>query len=70
MRLSRSQIAGRDADDYLVAELRDVYVSVHSFRGDLPLLIVWGDCDPIIPVGHGRRAAHAIHDWLAQRAGP
>jgi pimeloyl-ACP methyl ester carboxylesterase len=27
---------------------------------DLPLLIVWGDCDPIIPVGHGRRAHDAV----------
>ena len=27
---------------------------------DLPLLIVWGDCDPIIPVGHGRRAHEAV----------
>ena len=30
---------------------------------DLPLLIVWGDCDPIIPVGHGRRA----HDGRARQ---
>jgi pimeloyl-ACP methyl ester carboxylesterase len=27
---------------------------------DLPLLIVWGDRDPIIPVGHGRRAHAAV----------
>jgi pimeloyl-ACP methyl ester carboxylesterase len=27
---------------------------------DLPLLVVWGDCDPIIPVGHGRRAHEAV----------
>ena len=27
---------------------------------DLPLLIVWGDCDPIIPVGHGRRAHDVV----------
>ena len=26
---------------------------------ELPVLIVWGDCDPIIPVEHGR-AAHAL----------
>jgi pimeloyl-ACP methyl ester carboxylesterase len=27
---------------------------------DLPLLIVWGDCDPIVPVGHGRRAHETV----------
>jgi pimeloyl-ACP methyl ester carboxylesterase len=27
---------------------------------DLPLLLVWGDCDPIIPVGHGRRARAVV----------
>jgi pimeloyl-ACP methyl ester carboxylesterase len=27
---------------------------------DLPLLIVWGDRDPIIPIGHGRRAHAAV----------
>jgi pimeloyl-ACP methyl ester carboxylesterase len=27
---------------------------------EVPLLIVWGDRDPIIPVGHGRRAHAAV----------
>ena len=27
---------------------------------EMPTLIVWGDRDPIIPVGHGRRAHAAI----------
>jgi pimeloyl-ACP methyl ester carboxylesterase len=27
---------------------------------DIPLLIVWGDRDPIIPVDHGRRAHEAV----------
>ena len=27
---------------------------------DMPVLIIWGDHDPIIPVGHGRRAHRAI----------
>jgi pimeloyl-ACP methyl ester carboxylesterase len=42
-----------DTDGQRVAALDRLYLAE-----DLPLLIIWGERDPIIPVGHGR-AAHA-----------
>lgn len=42
-----------DTDGQRVAALDRLYLAE-----DLPILIVWGERDPIIPVGHGR-AAHA-----------
>lgn len=42
-----------DTDGQRVAALDRLYLAE-----DLPILIIWGERDPIIPVGHGR-AAHA-----------
>lgn len=42
-----------DTDGQRVAALDRLYLAE-----DLPVLIIWGERDPIIPVGHGR-AAHA-----------
>ena len=42
-----------DTDGQRVAALDRLYLAEN-----LPVLIVWGERDPIIPVGHGR-AAHA-----------
>ena len=47
-----------------VIDLRGQRVSAHDrlyLAADMPTLIVWGDCDPIIPVAH----AYSAHDAIA-----
>jgi pimeloyl-ACP methyl ester carboxylesterase len=66
---SVASLADRDTRTAFLATLRAVVgpVGQRVFAGDrlylaaaMPTLIVWGERDPIIPVGHGRRAHAAM----------